>query len=370
MATAGAEAPARRRLLIAAGAAAAFLAALGGAGCALASQDPTAVPRRRMVEEQIRWRGIADRELLSVMEGVPRHLFVPEDERPLAYADHPLPIGAGQTISQPYVVALMTSLLGLDREDKVLEIGTGSGYQAAVLARLARDVYTIEIVPELAENARRTLAALGYANVHVKTGDGYRGWPEAAPFDAIILTAAPAAVPDPLLAQLKTGGKMVLPLGKDFQDLVVLTKTATGVERQVVAPVRFVPMTGEAEKEPPAAEEEPPERRMVESSQEQEDLPMYTLFKLRADELDERFLETLKRQFQDREIEIVVCESADSAEDETAYLLRGEPADDAIGAAREQSPLRGSAACLPLLHDLGQAYEVEVLAGTLVIRAV
>ncbi len=253
MATAGAEAAAARRPV----AVLALVAVLAEAGCAMAGQDPTAAARRRMVEEQIRWRGIADREVLTVMERVPRHLFVPESERPLAYADHPLPIGAGQTISQPYVVALMTSLLNLHGTEKVLEIGTGSGYQAAVLARLAREVYTIEIVPELAAEARRTLAALGYANVHVKTADGYRGWPDAAPFDAIILTAAPAAVPEPLLAQLAIGGKMVLPLGKDLQDLVVLTKTPTGVERQVVAPVRFVPMTGEAEKEPPERREPP-----------------------------------------------------------------------------------------------------------------
>jgi len=247
----------RRRLAARACALAVLLGALGEGGCAMASDDPTAGARRRMVEEQIRWRGVADRELLAVMEKVPRHLFVPEAERGMAYADHPLPIGAGQTISQPYVVALMTSLLRLRSGDRVLEVGTGSGYQAAVLSRLAGEVYSIEIVPELAEQARRTLAALGYANVRVATGDGYRGWPEAAPFDAILLTAAPEKVPQPLLDQLKTGGRMVVPLGRFVQDLVVLTKTDGGVAREVVAPVRFVPMTGEAQGERPASTEPP-----------------------------------------------------------------------------------------------------------------
>ncbi len=257
-----------RRGAAAAGVLFALAAGLGaGSGCAMASQDPTTAARRRMVEEQIRWRGITDRPLLAVMEEVPRHLFVPEEERGMAYADHPLPIGAGQTISQPYVVALMTSLLALEPGDKVLEIGTGSGYQAAVLARLVREVYTIEIVPELAERARATLSGLGYANVRVRQGDGFRGWPEAAPFDAIILTAAPADVPQPLLDQLRPGGKMVLPLGKYLQDLVVLTKTAGGIAREVVAPVRFVPMTGEAEgtaaevPEKPDRQAEPPQAR-------------------------------------------------------------------------------------------------------------
>ncbi|HEX5758512.1 MAG TPA: protein-L-isoaspartate(D-aspartate) O-methyltransferase [Thermoanaerobaculia bacterium] len=238
----------------------------GAAGCAMASDDPTATARRRMVKEQIRWRGIEERRLLAALEEVPRHLFVPETERRLAYADHPLPIGAGQTISQPYVVALMTSLLGLDRDARVLEIGTGSGYQAAVLSRLAHEVYSIEIVPELGERARRTLAELGYDNVQVRIGDGYRGWPDAAPFDAILLTAAPPEVPQPLLDQLKVGGKMVLPLGRWWQELIVLTKTPSGIVREQVAPVRFVPMTGEAEgRELPVAPlapepAEPPER--------------------------------------------------------------------------------------------------------------
>jgi protein-L-isoaspartate(D-aspartate) O-methyltransferase len=216
-----------------------------------ANGDPSAVARRRMVEEQIRWRGITDARLLAVLAEVPRHLFVPEAERPAAYGDHPLPIGAGQTISQPYIVALMTSLLDLKPGARVLEIGTGSGYQAAVLSRLAREVYSIEIVPELGERARKTLGELGYGNVQVRIGDGYRGWPEAAPFDAVLLTAAPTDVPQPLLDQLKMGGKMVLPIGRWWQELVVLTKTPKGIAREEVAPVRFVPMTGEAEGGPP-----------------------------------------------------------------------------------------------------------------------
>jgi protein-L-isoaspartate(D-aspartate) O-methyltransferase len=182
------------------------------------------------------------------MEEVPRHLFVPAAERGEAYADHPLPIGRGQTISQPYIVALMTELLAVSRHSKVLEIGTGSGYHAAVLSRVAGAVYTMEIVPSLGEEAGGTLAELGYANVHVRVGDGYQGWPEEAPFDAILLTAAPARIPEPLLAQLKPGGRMVLPLGTVQQELLVLTKRPDGtVETRNVLPVRFVPMTGEAE---------------------------------------------------------------------------------------------------------------------------
>jgi protein-L-isoaspartate(D-aspartate) O-methyltransferase len=201
-----------------------------------------------MVEEQVRARDVKDPAVLAAMEEVPRHLFVPEAERGEAYADHPLPIGAGQTISQPYVVALMTQLLGLGKGAKVLEIGTGSGYQAAVLSRLASAVYSLEIVPSLGEAAGRTLARLGYGNVHVRIGDGYKGWPEEAPFDAIVLTAAPPSIPEPLLAQLKTGGRMVLPVGTVWQELLVLTKRADGTfETRDVLPVRFVPMTGEAQ---------------------------------------------------------------------------------------------------------------------------
>ncbi|NOX36904.1 MAG: protein-L-isoaspartate(D-aspartate) O-methyltransferase [Calditrichaeota bacterium] len=204
--------------------------------------------RKRMVETQIRARGVKDARVLKAMEKVPRHRFVPEHLWDEAYFDEPLPIGYGQTISQPYVVAYMTEQLGLTGDEKVLEIGTGSGYQAAILAELAKEVYTIEIIPELGKRAAEVLKELGYENVHVRIGDGYRGWPEAAPFDAIILTAAPDHVPQPLLDQLKVGGRMILPLGDFYQDLVLITKTEKGIKKERKIPVRFVPMTGEAEK--------------------------------------------------------------------------------------------------------------------------
>jgi len=217
-----------------------------------AMEDVYLQARRRMIEEQIRRRGVTDPAVLAAIEKVPRHLFVPEDEREGSYADQPLPIGNGQTISQPYVVALMTSLLRLGPESRVLEIGTGSGYQAAVLAELAAKVYSIEIVAPLAERARATLAGLGYKNVHVRTGDGFQGWPDKAPFDAIIVTAAPPRVPEPLLQQLKPGGKLVVPVGELYQDLVVYTRREDGgFDRKEVLPVRFVPMTGEAQHVPP-----------------------------------------------------------------------------------------------------------------------
>ena len=207
--------------------------------------------RQQMVDEQIKARGVSSPRVLLAMEQVPRHLFVPAGERGHAYEDHPLPIGGGQTISQPYIVALMTALLDLAPGSRVLEIGTGSGYQAAVLSRVAGEVYSVEIVPELGARARETLSRLGYGNVHVRVGDGYRGWAEAAPFDAILLTAAPHAAPPPLVAQLKPGGRMVLPVGGFDQDLLVVTKNADGSTRQEkVLPVRFVPMTGEAEGKP------------------------------------------------------------------------------------------------------------------------
>jgi protein-L-isoaspartate(D-aspartate) O-methyltransferase len=210
--------------------------------------DPFAPLRHRMVEEQVKARDVKDPAVLAAMEAVPRHLFVPESERGEAYADHPLPIGGGQTISQPYIVALMTELLGAGKHGKVLEIGTGSGYHAAVLSRVVGEVYSMEIVPSLGEEARATLARLGYGNVHVRVGDGYKGWPEEAPFDAILLTAAPPSIPEPLLAQLKPGGRMVLPVGTVAQELLVLTKRSDGtVETRNVLPVRFVPMTGEAQ---------------------------------------------------------------------------------------------------------------------------
>jgi protein-L-isoaspartate(D-aspartate) O-methyltransferase len=213
-----------------------------------AQTDPFAAARATMVEEQIHRRGIDDRRLLDAFGATPRHLFVPPGEQREAYEDSPLPIGEGQTISQPYIVALMTSLLGLTGGEKVLEIGTGSGYQAAILARLASEVYTIEILAPLGRQAERVLADQGHANVNVRIGDGYAGWPEAAPFDAIIVTAAPPRIPEPLLAQLKVGGRMVIPVGSVFQDLQVITKTADGLEKRNVTPVRFVPMTGEVEK--------------------------------------------------------------------------------------------------------------------------
>lgn len=215
-----------------------------------AQGDPMTAHRAEMVESQIRARGVEDSRVLRAMSEVPRHLFVPEAVRSQAYEDYPLPIGAQQTISQPYIVALMTSLLDLEGDEKVLEIGTGSGYQAAVLSKLARRVYTIEILEPLAEAARRTITGLGYENVEFRVGDGYAGWSEAAPFDAIMVTAAPEKVPQPLLDQLRVGGRLVIPVGSFFQDLMVYTKTATGLEKKNVIPVRFVPMTGKAQKPP------------------------------------------------------------------------------------------------------------------------
>ncbi len=210
--------------------------------------DELAEDRERMVRDQIEARGVRDPRVLDAMRTTARHEFVPAAQRAYAYDDHPLPIGEGQTISQPYIVAVMTELLELDGSEKVLEVGTGSGYQAAVLGRLAREVYTIEIVPELARRAAADLARLGYANVHVREGDGYRGWPEHAPFDAIIVTAAPAHVPQPLVDQLAVGGRMVLPLGDVFQDLVLVTRGEKGVRQERLLGVRFVPMTGEAQR--------------------------------------------------------------------------------------------------------------------------
>jgi protein-L-isoaspartate(D-aspartate) O-methyltransferase len=232
------------------GVAAALVAFLG---CAMdhsdaGSETGFAEERERMVEEQIEARGVADPRVLAALRAVPRHEFVPADQRAYAYEDRPLPIGEGQTISQPYIVAVMTELLQLSGDEKVLEIGTGSGYQAAVLGRVAREVYTIEIVPGLARRAESDLRRLGYANVHVRQGDGYRGWPEHAPFDAIIATAAPEHVPQPLVDQLAVGGRLVLPVGDVFQDLVLVTRDAKGVRQERLLGVRFVPMTGEAER--------------------------------------------------------------------------------------------------------------------------
>ena len=201
--------------------------------------------RERMVSEQLRARGIRSPAVLEAMRRVPRHLFVPEDARRQAYADHPLPIGYGQTISQPYVVAFMTESLEVDRDHRVLEIGTGSGYQAAVLGELAAAVYTIEIVEPLAESARQTLEGLGYRNVHVRAGNGYLGWPEEAPFDRIMVTAAPDHVPPALVEQLKVGGLMAIPVGVGEQLLQIMRKTPEGMTVIRTLPVRFVPMTGE-----------------------------------------------------------------------------------------------------------------------------
>jgi protein-L-isoaspartate(D-aspartate) O-methyltransferase len=203
--------------------------------------------RLRMVETQIERRHIMDRQVLEAMRTVPRHLFVPREYRAEAYRDGPLPIGKGQTISQPYIVAIMTELLAIDSTSKVLEIGTGSGYQAAVLAEISDSVYTIEIIPELAQRADRLLDSLGYVDIHVKAGDGYLGWPEAAPFDAIIVTAAAPRIPEPLVEQLKMGGRMVIPVGDFTQELMLLTKSDDGVVEKSIIPVRFVPMTGEVQ---------------------------------------------------------------------------------------------------------------------------
>lgn len=214
-----------------------------------AEEDPYADRRREMVENQLRARDITDQRVLEVMARVPRHRFVPEDQQRRAYNDHPLPIGHGQTISQPYIVALMTQLAAPKPGDRALDVGTGSGYQAAVLAELCKEVFSIEIVEPLAEQAKKRLAELGYKNVQVRAGDGYRGWPEHAPFDVIIVAAAPTHVPQPLIDQLAPGGRLVLPVGGYPQQLTLITKSADGtIRRRVIAPVLFVPMTGEAQK--------------------------------------------------------------------------------------------------------------------------
>jgi protein-L-isoaspartate(D-aspartate) O-methyltransferase len=216
--------------------------------CVLAGDTDPASARARMVAEQIEARGISDPLVLAALRKVPREQFVPPALRNLAYGDRPLPIGEGQTISQPYVVALMSELAGLRRGARVLEVGTGSGYQAAVLAEMGCEVYSIEIVESLATSAAERLRRLGYSSVRVRAGDGYRGWPERAPFAAILVTAAPPAVPSPLKEQLAMGGRLVIPVGPRFGQLLVLTRTPQGFETREVAPVAFVPMTGEAER--------------------------------------------------------------------------------------------------------------------------
>jgi protein-L-isoaspartate(D-aspartate) O-methyltransferase len=213
------------------------------------SQGGHAEERARMVKAQIEARGVSDPRVLEAMRQVPRHRFVPEDVRELAYADRALPIGHGQTISQPYIVAAMTELLDPKPAGRVLEVGAGSGYQAAVLSRLAREVVTIEIVPELASTARERLASLGYANVTVITGDGYAGLPEKAPFDGILVTAAPDEVPGPLLEQLAVGARLVIPVGREDQMLRVYQRTEHGLESRDVFPVRFVPLVREPPEE-------------------------------------------------------------------------------------------------------------------------
>jgi protein-L-isoaspartate(D-aspartate) O-methyltransferase len=200
--------------------------------------------RAEMVATQIEARGVRDRLTLDAMRAVPRHEFVPPASRREAYADHPLPIGHGQTISQPYIVGFMTEALGLRGGERVLEIGTGSGYQAAVLARIAAQVFTIEIVAPLAEESAARLERLGYRNVHVRAGDGYLGWPEEAPFDAVMLTAAAPRIPEPLRQQLRDGGRLIAPIGDEWQELVVVTRRGERFEERRVLPVRFVPMTG------------------------------------------------------------------------------------------------------------------------------
>jgi protein-L-isoaspartate(D-aspartate) O-methyltransferase len=201
--------------------------------------------KRRALVEHLAAQGITDAKVLKAMQTVQRHLFVPDIYRSESYKDHPLPIGHQQTISQPYVVAFMTQALGLKGGEKVLEIGTGSGYQAAVLGEIAKDVYSIEIVCALATTAKDILARLDYKNIHVRCGDGYKGWPDQAPFDAVIVTAAPDHIPQPLVDQLKVGGRLIIPVGKFVQELILIEKTKSGVTQKSVLPVRFVPMTGQ-----------------------------------------------------------------------------------------------------------------------------
>ncbi len=204
--------------------------------------------REQMVEIQIAARGVTDTLVLNAMRTVPRHRYVPDDLHKYAYSDEPLPIGWDQTISQPYIVAYMTAALELKGDERVLEIGTGSGYQAAVLAEIADTVHTIEIVEPLAKQAQATLLSQHYENIICRVGDGFRGWPDQAPFDAIIVTAAPPEIPEPLIAQLAEGGRMIVPVGKLTQELVLIRKVNGKIRKERMLPVRFVPMTGEAQK--------------------------------------------------------------------------------------------------------------------------
>jgi protein-L-isoaspartate(D-aspartate) O-methyltransferase len=228
-----------------------ILAAIAASGCGqnASSVSDFAAQRQQMVQRQLMTRGINDARILAVMAKVPREEFVAPESRAASYEDGPLPIGNGQTISQPYIVAFMTEQLRPKPSDRVLEVGTGSGYQAAILAELVSEVYSIEIVEPLAKNAEATLQRLGYKNVHLKIGDGYQGWPEKGPFDAIIVTCAPDKVPQTLVDQLKDDGRMVIPVGDRFaQQLYLLEKKNGQLKQSATLPVRFVPMTSEAAK--------------------------------------------------------------------------------------------------------------------------
>ena len=210
-------------------------------------QEDFAQQREQMVETQLESRDIQNERVLEAMKKVPRHLFMPESVRQYAYIDSPVPIGEGQTISQPYIVGLMTQTVDPKPGDRALEVGTGSGYQAAVLGELVQEVYTIEIIPDLAERAEKALAESGYDNVEVRQGDGYQGWPEKAPFDIILITAAPEEIPQPLIDQLAEGGRLVVPVGPqgEIQTLTLVTREKGEVKRTYITDVRFVPMTGE-----------------------------------------------------------------------------------------------------------------------------
>ncbi len=253
-----------------------WLTGLAGRGSAApslaaAGTDSYSLARQRMVAEQLAGpgRNITNTRVLAVMGRIPRHEFVPERLRADAYEDHPLPIGHGQTISQPYIVAFMTEQLEPKPTDRVMEVGTGSGYQAAVLAELVARVYTIEIVEDLARRAATDLKRLGYTNVQVRAGDGYRGWPEAAPFDAIIVTCAPDRVPQTLVDQLKDGGRMIIPVGHMWnQELVVLRKQGGKLEQHAVLPVSFVPMTGDPTGKPKSEGRAPKEGRTPKSEKD------------------------------------------------------------------------------------------------------
>lgn len=224
--------------------AAAILCLPAGSACEREDFDRA---RASMVKDQIVSRGVKDPKVIKAMETVPRHLFVPPATRPFSYGDYPVSIGEGQTISQPYIVAYMTEALELSADDRVLEIGTGSGYQAAILAKLAKEVYTIEIVEALGKRADKTLGELGYKNIHTMIGDGHKGWPGVAPFDAIIVTCAAEDIPQALVSQLKDGGRMIIPVGRHdgVQQMVKLTKAGDSIKTREVMDVRFVPMVKE-----------------------------------------------------------------------------------------------------------------------------